>query len=110
MVILVRAPRIQPTYLRVAQSWEILEQPRALPCSGGHAHNPHAQVAVFFCMPTRMIALWTPEPTAASCAAPAPLRRIPATPAAPAALPASPACTGRVDESVSGDYRVILRA
>ena len=56
-VILVRAPHIQPTYLRVAQSWEILEQPRAPPCSGGHAHNPHghAQVAVFFCMPTRMI-------------------------------------------------------
>ena len=48
MVILVRAPRIQPTYLRVAQSWEILEEPRAPPCSGGHAHNPHAQVAVFF--------------------------------------------------------------
>ena len=49
------------------------------------------------------------EATAASCAAPAPLRRIPAAPAPPAVLPASLACTGRAEESVSGDYKVILR-
>ena len=48
MVILVRAPRIQPTYLRVAQSWENTMVHRTRLGAPAHAHNLHAQVTTFF--------------------------------------------------------------
>ena len=47
MVILVRAPRIQPTYLRVAQSWENTMVHRTRPGAPAHAHNSHARVTTF---------------------------------------------------------------